>query len=121
MKTKTATLTGCLEGDALRWVVAMCEGELDESVTLNPLSLFNLCKRGEFDYLSWAHGGPIIEREGMYVSQVRTASTEQDADWHAGMTRPKHVDCYGSTPLIAAMRCYVASRLGDRVEVPEEL
>ena len=27
----------------------------------------------------------------------------------------------GSTPLIAAMRCYVASKLGDEVEVPEEL
>jgi len=24
-------------------------------------------------------------------------------------------------PLIAAMRCYVASKLGDTVEVPEEL
>jgi len=27
---------------------------------------------------------------------------------------------YGSTPLIAAMRCYVASKLGDEVELPEE-
>jgi hypothetical protein len=28
---------------------------------------------------------------------------------------------YGPTPLIAAMRCYVASKLGDEVELPEEL
>ena len=27
----------------------------------------------------------------------------------------------GPTPLIAAMRCYVASKLGDEVDVPEEL
>ena len=27
----------------------------------------------------------------------------------------------GPTPLIAAMRCYVASKLGDEVEVPDEL
>jgi hypothetical protein len=27
----------------------------------------------------------------------------------------------GPTPLIAAMRCYVASKLGDTVEIPEEL
>ena len=27
----------------------------------------------------------------------------------------------GPTPLIAAMRCYVASKLGDEVEVPVEL
>jgi hypothetical protein len=28
---------------------------------------------------------------------------------------------YGDTPLIAAMRCYVASKLGDEVEIPNEL
>jgi hypothetical protein len=28
---------------------------------------------------------------------------------------------YGHTPLIAAMRCYVASKLGDEVEIPQEL
>jgi hypothetical protein len=28
---------------------------------------------------------------------------------------------YGPTPLIAAMRCYVASKLGDEVEIPAEL
>ena len=27
----------------------------------------------------------------------------------------------GKTKLIAAMRCYVASKLGDEVEIPEEL
>jgi hypothetical protein len=27
----------------------------------------------------------------------------------------------GSTPLIAAMRCYVASKLGDDVKIPNEL
>jgi hypothetical protein len=25
----------------------------------------------------------------------------------------------GQTPLIAAMRCYVASKLGDEIEIPE--
>ncbi len=28
---------------------------------------------------------------------------------------------HGPTPLIAAMRCYVASKLGDEIEIPEEL
>ena len=27
----------------------------------------------------------------------------------------------GPTPLIAAMRCYVISKLGEEVEVPDEL
>jgi len=28
---------------------------------------------------------------------------------------------YGPTPLIAAMRCYVASKMGDEIDVPTEL
>jgi hypothetical protein len=28
---------------------------------------------------------------------------------------------YGSSPLEAAMRCYVASKLGDEVDIPDEL
>jgi hypothetical protein len=28
---------------------------------------------------------------------------------------------FGPTPLIAAMRCYVASKLGDDINIPEEL
>jgi hypothetical protein len=27
----------------------------------------------------------------------------------------------GPTPLVAAMRCYVASKLGDTVEIPDDL
>jgi hypothetical protein len=34
----------------------------------------------------------------------------------------KHDDeFFGPTPLFAAMRCYVASKLGDEVDVPEDL
>jgi hypothetical protein len=28
---------------------------------------------------------------------------------------------FAPTPLIAAMRCYVASKMGDEIELPEEL
>ena len=30
-------------------------------------------------------------------------------------------ESFGPTPLIAAMRCYVTSKLGDEVEIPEAL
>jgi hypothetical protein len=63
----------------------------------------------------WAQGGEIIEREHMCVQP----SLSGDA-WFAATDK----DCfaaYGNTPLIAVMRCYVASKLGDEVDIPEEL
>jgi hypothetical protein len=61
----------------------------------------------------WAQGGPIIERERIDVLY------EHDLRWIA--VPQKGIESYGPTPLIAAMRCFVASKLGDEVEVPEEL
>jgi hypothetical protein len=69
----------------------------------------------------WDQAGPIIEREFI------TITTNPDwADWLAyinkGMGRHRD-ECSqrGPTPLVAAMRCFVASRLGDEVEISEEL
>ena len=64
---------------------------------------------------SWEMGGPIIEREA-----IETAIYSDQ--WQATM----HLDngsIYerGPTPLIAAMRCYVASKLGDEVDIPDQL
>ncbi len=60
----------------------------------------------------WAQGGPIIEREGITLTHQQTQWVAQTDD---------DVFAYGPTPLIAAMRCYVVSKLGDTVDVPEEL
>lgn len=59
---------------------------------------------------NWAHGGPIIDRE-------RISINERDGDcWQA------HKTCgwskFGPTPLVAAMRAYVASKFGE--ELPDE-
>ena len=56
--------------------------------------------------------GPIIEREGLGILTAGTAYFERDGGTFY---------FYGPTPLIAAMRCYVASKLGDEIEIPEEL
>jgi hypothetical protein len=77
----------------------------------------------EHEYSSdWAQGGPIIEREKIDLqcwdahSMPWKASIDGDTD--AGIAL--YVE-YGPTPLIAAMRCYVASKLGDNIDLPKEL
>lgn len=70
---------------------------------------------------SWAQGGPIIERERIDLSAKTNAGSDFD-EWRASIgIGARQRNRYGDTPLIAAMRCYVASKLGATVEVPEEL
>jgi len=67
----------------------------------------------------WEHGGPIIEREGLQLRK-RNDFHLPAPFWQAG--RWSDITLVpGPTPLIAAMRCYVAYKLGDEVNVPEEL
>lgn len=78
----------------------------------------------------WLFGGPIVEREGIALwlsttpekgkwasADHRWMDLDPDSDEFLAMPDPWH----GSTPLVAAMRSYVASRLGDEVDVPETL
>ena len=64
----------------------------------------------------WAQGGPIVDRN-------RISIIDETVNFRAGMCNAGG-ECIGrgvgSTPLIAAMRCYVASKLGDEVELTEE-
>jgi hypothetical protein len=69
---------------------------------------------------NWAQGGPIIEREKISIME------ECNGTWMGSIGGCTDLDMplwqeHATTPLIAAMRCYVASKLGDDVEVPEEL
>jgi len=69
----------------------------------------------------WAQGGPIIEREHIELGTqyyLKMAVMLTRAVMHTGANSLYQL---GPTPLIAAMRCYVASKLGDNVDVPEEL
>ena len=71
----------------------------------------------------WAQAGQIIEREE--ISTAKLEETLPDAMAPHPACWSGHIDGafvrYGPTPLVAAMRCYVASKLGDEVEVPDEL
>lgn len=121
MKVKTSELTGA----ALAWAVFVLEGRASDMTQAR--NAFELCKqrggvvRGHkplfAPHLNWDQGGPIIEREGI--------ATWKPFDADRGMWKAHYslTQCeqYGPTPLIAAMRCYVMSKLGDEADVPDEL
>lgn len=67
----------------------------------------------------WLWGGPIIERERINVGE----SVHPTTDWTATLYVPDEEAWQfdAPTPLIAAMRCFVASKLGHEVELPEGL
>jgi hypothetical protein len=109
--------TNELTGAALDWAVAKCEG-----VTVLPKmrgGCYVALDRGETVLLrystDWAQAGPIIEREGMQLWR--------GGEWCASLDQSFNPPDFqtGPTPLIAAMRCYVASKLGEEVEIPDEL
>lgn len=76
----------------------------------------------------WSQGGSIIEREGIDIfCNVPTNPNHPDTAWRGSWKACYHrmgkatPPSYGPTPLIAAMRCLISSRLGEEVEIPEEL
>ena len=94
--------TSELSGVQLDWAVAKAEGYPDEDILV--------------DYLNysadWRLGGSLIEREKIALF------LNGNDEWAATDGIKNAV---GDTPLIAAMRCYVASGLGDEVEIPNDL
>lgn len=103
---KTSELTG----DALDWAVTKCEG-FDHEVTPGE-------EWGMWGWATdWAQGGPIIERERINIYATPTGwDACRDTDM-LNFSKTRN----GPTPLIAAMRCYVAPQLGDNIDIPKEL
>jgi hypothetical protein len=105
--------TNELTGAALDWAVAKCEGRQEPEVVNNFAVAWYTWPNTHYS-TNWAQGGPIIEREGIHTGQG------MDGLWYANKGISKYHQ-FGRTPLIAAMRCYVASKLGDDIDIPEEL
>ena len=113
----------------LNWLMAVCEFPNPDYCDDDRL-VYVTC---EPDYgmgtyspsTDWSQGGPIIARERI---DLFTEKYTPEA-WFASIARHQNggrltgwrLHQYGPTPLIAAMRVYVASKLGDEVEIPEEL
>ena len=131
--------TNELIGPALDWAVAECE-KVRTYVRPYEHTMTGLCildadlvdmgtdDAQELRYSrDWEQGGQIIDREG-----ISTRLNHKQAQlWEAYIWLPTQHDqseadsnsctAFGTTPLIAAMRCYVASKLGATIEVPDEL
>ena len=110
----------------LDWLVAKCGGRALDTTDPNDLWLSRdgIADQPLHSYTpssDWAQGGPIIERiKGLEFKHWLESKPESccevrihnyEGDWVA----------FGPTPLIAVMRSYVASKLGETVEVPDEL
>lgn len=124
---KTSELTGA----ALDWAVAKCE-KLDAyidivGITDNGWGVFvdysdDYCNVHYQPSKHWGWAGPIIEREkiGLWFSEDAVdeeGNPLRKSEWYAELCS----GYTGDTPLEAAMRAYVDTRLGDEVDIPKEL
>lgn len=75
----------------------------------------------------WIEAGPIIEREQIGLTYIPTNDRGDEAFWCASILRDpasehtKLFEGFHASPLVAAMRAFVASRLGEEIdlEAPE--
>lgn len=84
-----------LEGALLDAAVAMAEGDGPR-------------EEGPLPYSTWSLCGPIIERE-----LIQVAPSLDGVRWCANINFGP--PSFGSTPIVAALRCYVKSKFADEV------
>jgi hypothetical protein len=115
--------TSELQGAALDWAVAKCESLcLEEDMFgLKPIIAAPVFVKNYKPSTDWSQGGPIIEREKIAVAYEPSLIYDDSCRWKALSAVSDREHEYGHTPLIAAMRCYVASKLGEDIDIPEEL
>jgi hypothetical protein len=124
MKHKTADLEGALLDAAVAKANAFAFNI--ESYMTNPprpVACWLVDAAGRPDFsgppywpaTDWGVGGPIIERERIMVTHT---PAENGVLWCATADEYASEAATGPTPLIAAMRAFVASKFGDEVELP---
>ena len=109
---------GEMTNPQLNWAVAHLLGadmqfEMDGTIKVNG-HRFDPCG-------DWSQGGPISEAGRIWC---RWMSNDDPAKEHWEAVSgwfPKIVECSGPTELLAKMRCLVTKRLGDVVDIPDEL
>jgi hypothetical protein len=114
MKIKTSELTGA----ALDWAVCEATGMFKAYTQFrsgkNFLKVYGVARNKHLHpSTDWSQGGPIIERERIDITFM---DGDEVDTWHVSGAHGRD-----KLPLVSAMRCYVALKLGDEVEVPDEL
>ena len=115
--------TAELKYRALDWAVAKAKGK---TVFISKQGKLMAANYGDFNpkhgapwwnpSTNQSQGGLIIDREDIAVWP-----DAEEGGWFASSGGGRGADYKGPTLLIAAMRCYVASKLGDEVYIPTEL
>lgn len=95
-----------LKDAALDWAVAYCEGGVGKNSRVPWYK----------PSVDWEVGAPIMERE-----KISVVCRDKAGYWLAYKNMGSESESRGPTPLIAVMRCYVASRLGTEIDVPADL
>lgn len=123
MKIKTSELIG----PALDWVVATALGHKAGQIKAHgPVHLFREIGYSPYQFSPSTTGSEVIEI--MEREKIRVEPwTDKARAWAAlaykfqGWANPTSEFVFGPTLHIAVCRCFVASKLGDEVDVPKEL
>lgn len=116
-------------GIVLDYLVVKSKGWLDGPGELEDISdWFRLL--GIAYSTDWSQGGPIIEREiykvfrnvgNLWTAMIKQKEPYFSPTYQSDILVDKIIHKSGPTALVASLRCYVYSKLGDEVEVPDEL
>lgn len=119
MKLKVSETTNI----QLDWLVAKIEG-MKARLGKSDVEIFHICRTAGMHVYStdWSQGGPILTRER--ISRTIDHSGLWIAYWTDGYgdgdEANKWMQCDRSE-LVAGLRCFVTSKLGEEVEIPDEL
>ena len=112
-----------LIGPALDYAVAMARGRQGQAEMIRRCPM-SCSYRPSTD---GAIGMDVIDSEGCFVEFVKWQngsvwSSTMTQGWEAAIgMEPNTIYVSGPTLLVAAMRCFVKFKLGDIIEIPEEL
>lgn len=122
MTTKTIP-TQELTGAALDWAVASIERagkEIDTDYKMVRIIYPNRMIERYDPSTNWSIAGPILEKNDWCLPIPNTFSALTHLGRYLAKT-PGGFCYYGDTPLVAALRAFVAANLRHQAEVPEEL